>query len=63
MERGTVDTSEAPYFVDLVRTQLHQRYDAKDLTTQNLAIHTSLDLQLQSLAQEALARASTTSRR
>lgn len=56
VERGTVDTSEAPYFVDLVRTQLHQRYDAKDLTTQNLTIHTSLDLQLQSLAQEALAK-------
>jgi penicillin-binding protein 1B len=56
VERGTVDSSEAPYFIDLVRTQLHQRYDTKDLTTQNLTIHTSLDLQLQSLAQEALTR-------
>jgi penicillin-binding protein 1B len=56
VERGTVDTSEAPYFVDLVRTQLHQRYDAKDLTTQNLSIHTSIDLPLQTLAQEALSR-------
>ncbi|HEY6548972.1 MAG TPA: PBP1A family penicillin-binding protein, partial [Vicinamibacteria bacterium] len=55
VERGTM-ASEAPYFVDLVRTQLHQRYDAKDLTTQNLSIHTSIDLPLQTLAQEALSR-------
>jgi penicillin-binding protein 1B len=56
VEGGTVDSSEAPYFVDLVRAQLHERYDPKDLTTQNLSIYTSLDLQLQGLAQEALAR-------
>jgi penicillin-binding protein 1B len=40
--------------VDLVRSQLAQRYDSKDLNTQNLQIHTTLDLQLQSLAQRAL---------
>jgi penicillin-binding protein 1B len=56
VERGTLDSSEAPYFIDLVRTQLHQRYDPKDLTTQNLEVHTTLDVQLQSLAQEALAK-------
>jgi penicillin-binding protein 1B len=56
VERGTVDTSEAPYFVDIVRRQLHQRYDPKDLTTQNLSIHTSLDLTLQALAQDVLTR-------
>jgi penicillin-binding protein 1B len=56
VERGTVDTSEAPYFVDLVRTQLHERYDPKDLTTQNLQVHTSLDLTLQTLAQDALTK-------
>ena len=56
VEQGSVDTSEAPYFVDLVRTQLHQRYDPKDLTTQNLSIYTSLDLTLQTLAQDALTR-------
>ena len=54
VETPAVDTSEAPYFVDLVQQQLAERYDAKDLTTQNLAIHTSLDLPLQTLAQEAL---------
>ncbi len=45
-------TEEAPYFVDLVKTQLAQRY--KGLTTQNLSIYTSLDLNLQAIAQEAL---------
>ncbi len=54
VERGSVDEGDAPYFVDLVRTQLTDRYDPKDLTTQNLSIHTTLDLQLQSLAQAAL---------
>jgi penicillin-binding protein 1B len=51
----TLDSAEAPYFVDLVSTQLEQRYDSRDLTTQNLSIHTSLDLRLQAIAQRALA--------
>ncbi len=55
VEAATLDSAEAPYFVDLVSTQLEQRYDAKDLTTQNLSIYTSLDLHLQTLAQQALA--------
>ncbi len=54
VEPPTVDTAEAPYFVDLVKAQLAQRYDPAALTTQNLSIHTTLDLHLQSLAQEAL---------
>jgi len=54
VQSGTMDTTEAPYFVDLVRTQLAQHYEAKDLNTQNLAIHTTLDLQLQGLAQKAV---------
>jgi len=52
---STLDSAEAPYFVDLVGKQLAQRYEAKDLQTQNLSIHTSLDLHLQGLAQGALA--------
>jgi penicillin-binding protein 1B len=54
VEKASVDKTDAPYFVDLVRQQLAQRYDAKDLTTQNLQIHTSLDLHLQALGQAAL---------
>jgi penicillin-binding protein 1B len=56
VERPSVETADAPYFVDLVRRQLAQRYDTKDLTTQNLSIYTSLDLHLQGLAQQALER-------
>jgi penicillin-binding protein 1B len=56
VQSGTMDTTDAPYFVDLVRTQLARAYDAKDLNTQNLAIQTTLDLQLQGLAQKAVER-------
>jgi penicillin-binding protein 1B len=54
VERPSVDSAEAPYFVDLVRSQLDQRYDASDLATQSLSIYTTLDLSLQSLAQQVL---------
>jgi penicillin-binding protein 1B len=53
-QRPTVDTSEAPYFVDLVHDQLQKRYGGVDLVRQNLAIETTLDMHLQTLAQEAL---------
>ncbi len=56
VENATVDAADAPYFIDLVRQQLAERYDPKDLATQNLAIYTSLDLPLQSLAQNILSQ-------
>ncbi len=56
VEALTLDAAEAPYFVDLVKAQLAQRYDPAALTTQNLSIHTTLDLHLHSLAQDALRR-------
>ncbi|HET7293587.1 MAG TPA: PBP1A family penicillin-binding protein [Vicinamibacteria bacterium] len=55
VEPPTVDSAEAPYFVDLVKTQLAERYAATDLTTGNLSVHTTLDLHLQALGQAALA--------
>jgi penicillin-binding protein 1B len=54
VEAAAMDSADAPYFVDLVRSQLATRYAGHDLTTQNLSVHTSLDLHLQALAQEAL---------
>ena len=54
VQSPSFDSLEAPYFIDLVKAQLGQRYDAKDLATQNLAIHTSLDLSLQALGQRVL---------
>lgn len=56
VDRPQVDSVEAPYFVDLVKDQLTKRYDQKDLNTQSLAIYTTIDLHLQSLAQEVLGR-------
>jgi penicillin-binding protein 1B len=54
VESVSLDSSDAPYFVDLVKQQLSERYDTKDLATQNLSVHTSLDLSLQRLAQDVL---------
>ncbi len=48
-----VDSSEAPYFVDLVHEQLVQRL-GDDLSHQSLRIYTSLDPQLQRVASEAV---------
>ena len=56
VDRPQVDSVEAPYFVDLVKEQLAKRYDQKDLHTQSLAIYTTIDLHLQSLAQEVMGR-------
>ncbi len=56
LETAALDSAEAPYFVDLVKDQLAQKYKDVDLSTQNLSIQTTLDLHLQSLAQEALRR-------
>jgi len=56
VKSASLDRSEAPYFVDLVKTQLAERYQQKDLATQNLAVYTSLDLPLQNLAQQVLAQ-------
>jgi penicillin-binding protein 1B len=54
VEAPILDTAEAPYFVDLVKTQLEERYDSKDLPRSNLSIYTTLDLRLQAYAQKAL---------
>jgi penicillin-binding protein 1B len=52
VESPILDTAEAPYFVDLVKSQLGDRW--KDLPSQNLSIYTTLDLRMQSFAQQAL---------
>jgi penicillin-binding protein 1B len=50
------DSTDAPYFVDLVGQQLAERYDAKALGTRDLSIYTTLDMHLQGLGQQALQR-------
>jgi penicillin-binding protein 1B len=54
-ERSKART-DAPYYVDLVRSQLGERYASQDLLDGNLEIRTSLDLHLQTLAEQSLAR-------
>jgi len=51
---GSVDESEAPYFVDLVHDQLTQRLGDRDFNREGLRIYTSLDPDLQRLATEAV---------
>src|SRR5580700_10837172 len=52
---GSVDESEAPYFVDLVHDQLTQRLGDRDFNREGLRIYTSLDPDLQRLATQAIA--------
>ena len=51
---GSVDASEAPYFVDLVHDQLTQKLGDHDFNREGLRIYTSLDPDLQRLASAAV---------
>jgi penicillin-binding protein 1B len=51
---ASVDASEAPYFVDLVRDQLVQKLGDRDFNREGLRIYTSLDPDLQRIATEAV---------
>jgi penicillin-binding protein 1B len=51
---GSVDASEAPYFVDLVRDELVQRLGDRDFNGEGLRIYTSLDPDLQQIATRAV---------
>jgi penicillin-binding protein 1B len=51
---GSVDASEAPYFVDLVHDQLTQKLGDRDFNREGLRIYTSLDPDLQRAATNAI---------
>ncbi len=51
---GSVDASEAPYFVDLVRDRLIQKLGDRDFNHEGLRIYTSLDPDLQRVASSAV---------
>ncbi len=51
---GSVDASEAPYFVDLVHDRLVQRLGDRDFNREGLRIYTSLDPNLQRIATQAV---------
>jgi penicillin-binding protein 1B len=50
----SVDEREAPYFVDLVRKKLMERYGDRDINGEGLHIYTSLDPDLQTIATNAV---------
>jgi len=50
----SVDASDAPYFVDLVRDQLNQKLGDQDFNREGLHIYTSLDPDLQRAATSAV---------
>ena len=51
---GTVDGGLAPYFVDIVHEQLVRSYGEAQYSSQGLRVYSSLDPQLQSVANEAV---------
>lgn len=51
---GAFDSGEAPWFAELVREQLGQRLDDPSYNEQGLRIYTSLDPDLQQVAQNAV---------
>ncbi|MDE3063437.1 MAG: PBP1A family penicillin-binding protein [Acidobacteriota bacterium] len=51
---GSVDASEAPYFVDLVRDELGQKLGDSEFNREGLRIYTSLDPDLQRVATNAV---------
>ncbi|MBI3697119.1 MAG: PBP1A family penicillin-binding protein [Acidobacteria bacterium] len=51
---SAVESSDAPYFVDLINEQLQARFPEKDLVTQVYRVYTTLDLNLQRAAVEAV---------
>ena len=52
---GGVDTSSAPYFVDMVKDHLLEKFSEAELISQSLRIYTTLDPALQRAAGEAVA--------
>ncbi len=57
LSKASVDASDAPYFVDLVREQLNQKLGEHDFNREGLRIYTSLDPDLQSAATTAVEEA------
>ncbi|HXZ19272.1 MAG TPA: PBP1A family penicillin-binding protein, partial [Candidatus Acidoferrales bacterium] len=52
--RGGIETSSAPYFVDMVKDHLLEHLSESDLTSQSYRVYTSLDPRLERAAVEAV---------
>ena len=51
---GTVESSTAPYFVDLVNQQLQEWFSSDELITESYWVYTTIDMDLQRAAVEAV---------
>ena len=54
LARGGIETSSAPYFVDMVKDHLLERFSESDLTSQSFRVYTTLDPRLERAAVEAV---------
>lgn len=54
LAQGHIESSDAPYFVDLVNTRLREKFTEEDLITQQYAVYTTLDMDLQRIAVDAV---------
>ena len=52
--KGAVQSREAPYFVDMVNDQLQTRFQDYDFQTHSFRVYTTLDMNLQHAAAEAV---------
>ncbi len=52
--KQSIQGNEAPYFVDMVRDRLLSRFTERDLLTKNYRVYTTLNLDLQHAADEAM---------
>jgi penicillin-binding protein 1B len=55
VKNGPAESSDAPFFVDLVNDDLEKRFPGIDFQQQSARIYTTLDLDLQKAANEAVA--------
>lgn len=54
LAQQNVEGSQAPFFVDIVKDQLLAQFSERDLLSQSYRVYTTLDLDLQRVASEAL---------
>jgi penicillin-binding protein 1B len=53
---GGVDVSDAPYFIDYLTRQVESQYDERDGSLRSLRIYSTIDLQLQQAAYQAVSK-------
>jgi penicillin-binding protein 1A len=54
LQLSSIEMSQAPYFVEYVRRQLEDRYGSNAIYKGGLKVYTTLDLNLQQLAQDSM---------